>query len=218
MKVIKNSIVAVFALVIYIFSSLTVYASSDESVPLKEYESKLEEINVRLGTSYALASENELEIIGESMDSQKEFITAMSLDEFESYIIDLYYNDQKSRETQDTEQLSKTVFSDDQLSADKAMRAVNSQQFHFYDNVHWFELNTKVVTVNNVVYYNSFVSAGTGFDLTNTYPQYKSYNTSYTVSADSRQMTVTYYCTRYLSQYITDGVSYSIPIVFTAGE
>ena len=126
----------------------------------------------------------------------------MSLDEFESYITDLYYKDHKSKETQGINQLSKTVFSKNRLPVNKVMKTVNSQQFYFYDKVHWFELNTKVVTINNVVYYNSFISAKTGLDLTNSYPQYQSYNTSHTISADSRKMTVTYYCTKYLSQYI----------------
>ena len=201
-----------------LFRFLDAYASSEESVVLEKYENSLEKINRKLGTSFAFATETELRRIGESIDSQKDFITTMSLDEFESYITDLYYKDHKSKETQGINQLSKTVFSKNRLPVNKVMKTVNSQQFYFYDKVHWFELNTKVVTINNVVYYNSFISAKTGLDLTNSYPQYQSYNTSHTISADSRKMTVTYYCTKYMSQYITDGTSYSIPVVFTAGK
>ena len=68
------------------------------------------------------------------------------------------------------------------------------------------------------MYYNSFVDAGSGFDLTETYPLYNAYNYDYETSADSRKMTVTYYCTKYLSKYVTDSAKYTIPHTYTAGE
>lgn len=204
MKQLKKSFIIVFALMMVLGNTLSVSANNIDSV-LLPYEDRLSEINEELGTNYKLATEDELNAVDTSMDNLIDFFTSMDLEEFEDYIMELHNNSLIEESTDCREENSIMPLADD------------SKQFYFYDKVHWFYLDTKTVTVNNVVYYNSFVDAGSGFDLTETYPQYSSYNYDYSVSSDSRKMTVKYYCTKYLSKYITDATKYTISHTYTAG-
>lgn len=72
-------------------NTLVVSATNTEDI-LQPYQNKLNEINEKLGTSYKLASEDELNAIDSSMSMLTEFITNMNLDEFENYIMELHNN------------------------------------------------------------------------------------------------------------------------------
>lgn len=205
MKALKKSFSVVLILTLLLGNTISVHASSVVDT-LQPYEDKLSEINEELGTNYKLASEEELNAMDTSTSMMVEYITSMSIDEFENYIIELHNNSAISDRDKTVEDSGVMPLADE------------SKQFYFYDKVHWFYLDTKTVTVNNVVYYNAFVDAGSGFDPTETYPQYSAYDYSYSVSADSRNMTVTYYCTKFLSKYVTDATMYTIPHTYIAGE
>lgn len=204
MKQLRKSMVIVLMLLVVLGNTLMVSASNAEDV-LIPYQNRLNEINEKLGTNYKLASEDELKTVNSSINMLTEFFIKMDLDEFEDYIIKLHNNSKFEEPTNRGDQTGIMPLADD------------SKQFYFYDKVHWFYLDTKTVTVNNVVYYNSFVDAGSGFDLTETYPQYSAYKYDYSISSDSRKMEVTYYCTKYLSKYVTDATKYTIKHTYTAG-
>lgn len=206
MKQLRKSMVIVLMLLVVLGNTLMVYASNTEDV-LLPYQNRLNEINQKLGTNYKLASEDELKAADSSMNMLIDFITKMDLDEFEDYIIELHNNSDFEESTNRGEQIGITPLADE------------VKQFYFYDKVHWFYLESYVVTVNNVVYYNSFKKAGSGeVDATHTYPRYDAYDNDYSISSDSRKMDVTYYCIKYLSQYVTDGTKYTIKHTYTAGE
>ncbi|MDE7203711.1 MAG: hypothetical protein K2O91_17870 [Lachnospiraceae bacterium] len=205
MKQLRKSMVIVFMLLVVLGNTLMVSASSADDV-LIPYQNRLDEINEKLGTNYKLASEDELKAVDSSMNMLTDFFIKMDLDQFEDYIVDLHNNSEFEEPADCVKQNDIMLLADD------------SKQFYFYDKVHWFYLDTKTITVNNIMYYNSFVDAGSGFDLTETYPQYSAYNYDYSTSADSRKMEVTYYCTKYLSKYVTDATKYTVKHTYTAGE
>ena len=146
MKALKKSFSVVLILTLLLGNTISVHASSVVDT-LQPYEDKLSEINEELGTNYKLASEEELNAMDTSTSMMVEYITSMSIDEFENYIIELHNNSAISDRDKTVEDSGVMPLADE------------SKQFYFYDKVHWFYLDTKTVTVNNVVYYNAFVDA-----------------------------------------------------------
>ena len=141
MKQLRKSFIIVLALIMVLGNTLSVSASNIEDV-LLPYEDRLSEINEELGTNYKLATEDELNAMDTSMDKLIDFFTSMDLEEFEDYIMELHNNSVIEENTDCREENGIMPLADD------------SKQFYFYDKVHWFYLDTKTVTVNNVVYYN----------------------------------------------------------------
>ncbi len=204
MKQLKKSMTICLLVLVVLGNTLVVSATNTEDI-LQPYQNKLNEINEKLGTSYKLASEDELNAIDSSMSMLTEFITNMNLDEFENYIMELH-NNSEFEEPVDCREIP-----------DIMPLADESYQIYIYEGVHYFYLKSKTVTVNNVVYYNSYVAAGSGVSGSH-YPYYESYNNDYSISSDSRKMEVTYYCTKYLSEFVTDAKKYTIKHTYTAGE
>ncbi|MBE5901049.1 MAG: hypothetical protein E7280_03990 [Lachnospiraceae bacterium] len=79
---------------------------SEEQDPLKPYKKKLEEINERLGTSFRILSAEESTNPDITDEEIIEFYTAMSMDEFEQYVLELY---EKSKEEMNVDNASDSI-------------------------------------------------------------------------------------------------------------
>lgn len=134
----------------------------------------------------------------------------MDLNEFEEYILEMHDQNAQNSEAR----IQNVIAVNDGISA----RATETEQFYYYSssNRNYFTLKSKIVTVNNVAYYNSFVNAGYNSKATG-YPYYVPMSISYSVSSDSRQMTVSYNCSKYISATLIDTGYYTINVTYTAG-
>lgn len=202
-------LVSLMCVLCMIFISGTAVFANEESDRLSSYEERLEEINAKLGTSYKIADAEEVKATGWTYEQLIEYYTSMSLDEFEDYIVGLHENTPEFEPIEvvqplDTEPVLSTL-------------ATQSTQKFYYSssNNNYLFITTNLVSSGGVSYYNNVLSYGRG--PVDKYPYYSPTGLSYTPSSDSRQLTCTFKCARYISAGIIDTGSYSLKVTFTAG-
>lgn len=210
MKGIIKKSVAILLLMVFICSNSFSVIAADAKDVLLPYRDKLAEFNEKMGTQYKIPTESELQVVNNTLEELKAFYTNMSIEEFENYIMELHIQNISSEK-----ELHQQLVNEENGIMPLAK---DSFQTYFYSTHNFFWLEAKTVTVNDVVYYNSFVDAGTGYSGVKDYPYYDIINTSYSVSDNSRKIYVTYKYSKYLSQNLMDAVLYSSKITFTAGK
>lgn len=205
-----TNVVTIICALILAFSSAVSASAATEADTLKMYNEKLADINEKLGTQYKIPTREELTATDMTFQELIDFYTTMTLEEFETYILEMHTKNMSDNETR----VQSIIVADGSASA----RATETEQYYYYSstNKNYFTLKSKIVTVNNVAYYNSFVNAGYNSKATG-YPYYVPNSISYSVSNDSRQMTVSYYCAKYISATLIDTGYYTIAVTYTAG-
>ena len=198
-----------FALTLLVNGSFSALAATESDV-LLPYREKLNLLNEELGTQYKIPTNEELAVTDMTVQELNDFYTSMDLNEFEEYILEMHDQNAQNSEAR----IQNVIAVNDGISA----RATETEQFYYYSssNRNYFTLKSKIVTVNNVAYYNSFVNAGYNSKATG-YPYYVPMSISYSVSSDSRKMTVSYNCSKYISATLIDTGYYTINVTYTAG-
>lgn len=196
-KRLKYALAILFALTLLVNGSFSALAATESDV-LLPYREKLNLLN------------EELAVTDMTVQELNDFYTSMDLNEFEEYILEMHDQNAQNSEAR----IQNVIAVNDGISA----RATETEQFYYYSssNRNYFTLKSKIVTVNNVAYYNSFVNAGYNSKATG-YPYYVPMSISYSVSSDSRQMTVSYNCSKYISATLIDTGYYTINVTYTAG-
>lgn len=208
-KRLKYAMAMVVAMILVISNSFSVLAVTEVDV-LLPYKEKLAVLNEEMGTQYKIPTREELSATDMTVQELNAFYTSMNLEEFEDYILEIH-----AQIIRDNEARTQNVVA---VSEGMPARATETEQFYYYSssNRNYFTLKSKIVTVNNVAYYNSFVNAGYNSKATG-YPYYVPRSISYSVSSDSRQMTVSYNCSKYVSATLIDTGYYTINVTYTAG-
>lgn len=208
-KRLKYAMAMVVAMILVISNSFSVLAATEVDV-LLPYKEKLAVLNEEMGTQYKIPTREELSATDMTVQELNAFYTSMNLEEFEDYILEIH-----AQNITDNEARTQNVVA---VSEGMPARATETEQFYYYSssNRNYFTLKSKIVTVNNVAYYNSFVNAGYNSKATG-YPYYVPRSISYSVSSDSRQMTVSYSCSKYVSATLIDTGYYTINVTYTAG-
>lgn len=204
---IKKILAILCTLSVFCCNDFAVFAS--EADVLKPYEEKLAEINNELGTSYKIPDANELSVTGMTEAELISFYTAMDMDEFESYILEMDENNQ-------TEEI--IVLQSPYNKNGISLSATSSTQKYYYStsNNNYLYIKTSVSTSGGKKYYSSINSLGSNSTATG-YPYYSVKSYSYSKSSNSRQVTCSYKCSKYLSSTIIDTGSYTVKVTFTAG-
>ena len=208
-KRLKYALAILFALTLLVNGSFSALAATESDV-LLPYREKLNLLNEELGTQYKIPTNEELAVTDMTVQELNDFYTSMDLNEFEEYILEMHDQNAQNSEAR----IQNVIAVNDGISA----RATETEQFYYYSssNRNYFTLKSKIVTVNSVAYYNSFVNAGYNSKATG-YPYYVPMSISYSVSSDSRQMTVSYNCSKYISATLIDTGYYTINVTYTAG-
>lgn len=203
MKKLSKGFLSVFFSMILIFAtSLSVFASNYDDV-LSPYKLKIQEFNNEMGTSYKIPTTDEAAAIGVTEDEIKSFYLSMSLDELENYLLEIYSSSSKD-----------SVWNIEAPINNISTRATQIVQQYYY-SANYFTLISNVVKINGIAYYNSVVGAGCN-STPYAYPYYKPFSYSYSPSSDSRQITVKYVCSKYLSKTLIDTGSYTWNVTYTA--
>lgn len=192
-KRLKYALAILFALTLLVNGFIFCFGSNRSQIFCCHIEKNLNLLKRGIGkrnTKYLLTRNWLLQTM--TVQELNDFYTSMDLNEFEEYILEMHDQNAKNSEAR----IQNVIAVNDGISA----RATETEQFYYYSssNRNYFTLKSKIVTVNNVAYYNSFVNAGYNSKATG-YPYYVPMSISYSVSSDSRQMTVSYNCSKYIS-------------------
>lgn len=212
MKIKRSKKVSKFlALLLLLTSFSSIISTAAEQVdPLRPYKKILAEFNEEKGTSYIMVSdEEELAKTNLTVQELVDFYTNMGADVFRDYINEIYVRS-----------MNNPVQSEATVTGGQRERAEDYEQKHEYvsSSLNYFYLKSKVVTINNTVYYNSVVEVGeTHF--AGQYPVYDLYATpTYKVSDDSTSITVTYKYHKIEGPGISNLVAYTDNITYFASQ
>lgn len=208
----KNKIfkgISLFILIAVCFVSLPNISNAEEN-PMQAYEQKLVEINERLGTSYKIASEQELEGTEITYNELVAFYSEMSLAEFEEYILELHSQNNQA------EYLDSRIEYDNTTTNGLSRSASTNKQYFYYQSgsSNYIALTTYNIIIGGTSYYQSVYSYS--WSQAYSYPYYKPTSISYTPSSDSRQLTCTFTCTKYISATVIQTTTNQLVTTFTA--
>lgn len=203
---IKKRCLLVIALLLSLcLGNVSIYAD-DGGDSLEKYKKEINIMNEKLGTNYEIITEEEADDAGINYQDAIESIQSMSLDEFDKYIETLYSDNIDDNVSMQSDGNSIATQSDVTLK--------QVEQRHYYDNYgNFFSVVAKIAT--NTTTYVQYIKAGYNTHAKG-YPYYKASSASYKMLNGSKQMQVTYNCTKYLSATIIDGSYYKIGITYTA--
>lgn len=210
MKIIKKHIFSWLLVITLMISNVSfVFAAENDSLNL--YRDKLEEINIVLGTNYKIPDKEEIKVTGMTYEELQQFYADMSLEEFEQYI---YQLDAKNDHTKVIE--VNASIENENIGILPAATASSQYFYYSSSNSNYLALFTNVVQSGGVTYYNSVTGYGKNKQATG-YPYYSPYGFSYTPSSDSRQLSCSYKCSKYISAGVIDTGAYTLRVTFTAG-
>lgn len=210
MKKIRKHVFSWLLVITLMISNVSfVFAAEDDS--LNRYRDKLEEINIALGTNYKIPDKEEIKVTGMTYEELQQFYTDMSLEEFEQYIYRLDAENDRTKVIEITADTKNT-------NVGISPAATASSQYFFYSssNSNFLSVYTNIVQSGGVSYYNSVTGYGKNSVATG-YPYYNPYSFSYSPSGDSRQLSCSYKCSKYISAGVIDTGAYTLRITFTAG-
>ena len=136
----------------------------------------------------------------------------MSIDEFRSYIYSIHQLDINSAEGIYEES---DIISIDPTEYVNSLWTYSDQHYYYDASNNFLFVSTNTSNVNGVIKYTTYYSAGYEFS---SYPCYKTYQaTDHTFSTDMKEINCTFYCRRYLSEYLVNTMNKIFSVTFTAG-
>ena len=202
-KTIKTVLVMVLTVAILVNQGTMAYASEGTD-SLQMYEERLEELNLELGTTYQLTP-----AAGENYEDMVAFFSAMSIEEFEEYIMECYIAEVEFDSVMDAP-LENAL-----MNGGVVRSTLDTQKYFYAANANYLYLKAYTTTVSGITIYTGDVDSA-GY-LLSVYPGYAATSYSTLFADDMRTVRVTYNCTKYLSKYVTDAVAYTLNVRYGAG-
>lgn len=94
-----TNVVTIICALILAFSSAVSASAATEADTLKMYNEKLADINEKLGTQYKIPTREELTATDMTFQELIDFYTTMTLEEFETYILEMHTKNMSDNET-----------------------------------------------------------------------------------------------------------------------
>lgn len=187
-------------------------AAAEEENPLNFYAAIVEEFNEEYGTTYQIATSEQLERIGSSTEELIQFFNAMSEEEYRDYLYDSYLLDVSEKF-----EIGEIVIEEPTKMAISPMTTVTETQQNFYYNSGYTNYLGIVATWVSVDGANRYITLK-GFTQGQTkYPYYDCYKFEYNITDYSQAIDCTYHCARYTNYGFTDLTDYTLPVTFRAG-
>lgn len=203
----KIKCIVALACSLMLMVSNSVLTLAAENNDITKYEQRLQGINEQLGTQYKIPNAQESEAIGGNYQDVVDFYTALSMEEFEQYIYQMYEMD-KNDSSEDFQKITMEAPAVEP-------RGIEQQNYYYSSSSNYLFIKANVITVSGVKYYNSVQSYGSSAAYS--YPYYKPMGFSYTPLADSRQLKCSFRCSKYLSSNLIDTAVHTLTVTFTAG-
>lgn len=184
-------------------SSLQVSAANSN---LSDYITALDELNQELGSNYAFPTDEQLQKQNKSYEDMVSYYSTMTIEEFKDYIRDIHYNG--AAEVAST---SANATPRGYQHIQKYINGANAE----YGLENYFEVNSTIYYADGANRYstiNSYRSVNYFF------PCYELLSAEYDISSDCKTVNFTFWCGKYLNEYLTDLTMYRIDAQFRAGE
>ena len=192
---------------------------------LSDYSKILEEFNSQYGTSYQIATNDQLGSVGIDRQSVVNYYSDMSNDEFYSYICELYSIDIEQNisecsniytSAENSEEFS-SVSSINISIPDNQMYSGKQKYYYYGSSSEYLYMSSTWGYGDGDYRYNSYVNMG--FACTEgTYPYFASYNVAHSITNEARDMNCTYYCSKFIGYGIIDATNWTINVTFHAGR
>ncbi|MDE7098391.1 MAG: hypothetical protein K2O60_04530 [Ruminococcus sp.] len=197
--------------------------ASDDNNVLDKYAQIIVDFNEKYGTSYKIATPEELERTGSNIDEIEDLFIQMSEDEFYNYIYNAYLIDVADKQNQDItfgEHNNVVALPNINLSEINDSNGVNNSGVQHY---YYRGSTTESLAVDATWWYgdgdyrySSYATMGYTYTPGH-YPYYVPYDSSYSIINLSREMACTYNCNKYIANGITDATNWTVNVNFVAG-
>lgn len=207
---IRKSVAVLVANIIFV-SMLPSNIEAEENL-LHHYAQIVENFNNTYGTTYQIASPEQLEMIGSNEEEIAQQFSQMTDDEFWEYLCNAYEADVANNYEID-EITIETIPVEDGIAP--ATTVAETEQRYYYNSgyTNYLGMTAKWVSVDGANRY----STCTKFSFsTYSYPYFYPYDFSYQLINSAQQMKCTYTCNKFIGSGITDATTWTIPVTFTA--
>ena len=205
----RNFIVCIVVAISLICSALPLpVCASEEYDELSPYYTALEDINAQLGISYAFPTEEELEENGENYSDLVAFFTAMSIEEFKSYVLEAYENEKNENADllgENTEVIQDPI----------SLLSYTKTQKYYYStsNSNYISITSTLYTGDGKERYSKV--SDYSYDFTE-YPYYKPSSLTTSFGSGYTSVTCTFKCSKYVAKNIINTATYTIKVTFPA--
>lgn len=192
---------------VMLFSTTIVEASEDELTP---YQDVLNTLNAQLGTHYAFPSEDDLTASGETYNDVVEFYTAMSMDEFEEFVLSAHENEIQGIYTKITNKSQEDESEIMPLAFSKTQKC-------YYDTsgVNYISITSTVYHADGKDRYSSINSYS---KKCGEIPYYLPKSMTCKKSSDSTTVDCRFSCSKYIAPNLTDATTHVLEITFRASD
>lgn len=191
---------------------------------LSKYVQIVAEFNNEYGTSYQIATPEQLCKVGKSIDEITSLFNEMSEDEFYDYLYDAYLLDMSDKLNDNQYESVDMCTTDIELSANAVNlpieKQVNTGTQHYYYRGSTTEslYITASWSYGDGYYRYSPYLQNIGYRYTpGHYPYYVPYDSTHSLTNSATQMACSYTCSKFIAEGITDITVWTINVSFTAG-
>lgn len=192
--------------------------------PLETYDEIVSEFNDEYGTSYQIATPEQLEMTGQTMDEIVDFFTEMNEEEFWNYLCDIHSAELSSLSEESAFTFDESNSVDVKVSLNSINPPVGTEatyigkQYFYYSGSDTKSLWIEAMWSYGDGYYRySPYLRDYSYTGDNNYPYYIPKNLNYTTQNDSREMACSFTCDRCIGNGVFDATVWTINVTFVAG-
>lgn len=219
----KNKFIAVLLAATMSIPTATSYLAVAAEDPLNAYAEIMSEFNEEYGTSYQIATPEQLEKTGQSMDEIVDFFTEMNEEEFWDYLCDIHSANLSNISNENAFTFDETNSMDVEVSLNSVNPPIETQatytgtQHFYYSGSSSKSLCISAMWSYGDGYYRYSPYLQNWGYTGNSYPYFIPKNLSYTTQNASREMACSFTCDNCVGNGVFDLTVYTVNVTFTAG-
>lgn len=219
----KNKFIAVLLAATMSIPTATSHLAVAAEDPLNAYAEIMSEFNEEYGTSYQIATPEQLEKTGQSMDEIVDFFTEMNEEEFWDYLCDIHSADLSDISDENAFTFDETNSMDVEVSLNSINPPIETQatytgiQHFYYSGSASKSLCIEAMWSYGDGYYRYSPYLQNWGYTANSYPYYVPNNLSYTTQNASREMACSFTCDKCVGNGVFDLTVWTVNVTFIAG-
>ncbi len=220
----KGKLISAFlALALSIPTATAPFAVAVED-SLDKYVQIVADFNDEYGTTYQVATHEQLERIGKTTDEITSLFNEMSEDEFYDYLYDAYLLDMSDKSNNNQGESAEMCTTNIELSVNAINPPIEQQsttatQYYYYrgSTTESLYLTATWSYGAGSNRYSPYVKS-MGYTYTDGhYPYYAPYDTTHSLKNSATEMECSYTCDKYIAEGVTDATVWTVNVTFTAG-
>lgn len=221
----KNKFVAVLLAAAMSIPTATSYLAVAAEDPLNAYAEIMSEFNEEYGTSYQIATPEQLEKVGQSMDEIVDFFTEMNEEEFWDYLCDIHSVNLSSISDENAFTFDET----NSMDVEASLNSINppiEPQATYTGTQHFYYRGSTAQSLYIIAMwsygdgyyrYSPYLQDYSWTCTEGSYPYYVPKGLSYTTQNASREMACSFTCDKYIGKGVFDLTDWTVNVTFTAG-